>query len=150
MRLTAATALLLIAASATPVSAQFAPPFPPPGLQGFPTAPNFGQPPLRINLQTTQDSKGYYLTINTGDSDPSAVKVDIDPRGLTIHNSQNSSREVSQASPPGQGYSAYSYSYSSSHSNLGRFIPLPADADSENATREDGEGKLVIFIPRRN
>ena len=149
MKLHKTAALLLLAGSMAPAVAQFPGPFGHPYPPGFAPGQGFGQPAGNIELQTREDDKGYYLTINTGDRQPSEIKVDIDTRGIVVRTVQDASRESQQSTPPGQGYSSYSYSYSSSHSGFTRRLPLPFDADGTNATREDGDGKVTIFIPRR-
>ena len=132
-----------------PTLAQFPGAFGHPRPPGFAPGPGFGQPAGNIDLRTSEDDQGYYLTIATGDHQPADIKVDIGNRGILVRTVQDGSREAQQSTPPGQGYSSYSYSYSSSHSGFTRRLPLPFDADATNATREDGDGTVTIFIPRR-
>jgi len=151
MKLIQTATLLVLAGSLTPVAAQFPGafghhPIPP----GFSPPQGFGQPAAGLDLQTSEDDKGYYLTITTGQLQPAEVKVDIDQRSVIVRTEQSNSREVQQSSPPGQGYSSYSYSYSSSNSGFNRRLPLPGDADTGKATREDGDHQVTIFIPRRS
>ena len=147
MRLIPTTTLLLLAASIVPASAQFPGPYGPPMFAPPPGA--FGPAANAINIDSSEDANGYFLTIHSGDAAASTIKIDINARGITVRTEQNDSREAQQNSPPGQGYSSYSYSYSSSHSGFSRFFSLPPDADSSNATREDGDHKVTVFIPRK-
>lgn len=118
------------------------PPYPPPGMMGFP--PNQG-----IDIRTDQDDKGYYLIIRSPRLAPTQIKVTRYGDSLAIEASSNASREVTQTDPNGGSSYYRSYSYSSGSSNFYRRLPLPPDADSAAMVREDGDHQVSVFIPRK-
>lgn len=138
---------LTLMAALSPASAQIPGPFAPPSPPGPTFAMNQG-----MDIQTREDDKGYYLIIRTQGIAPDQVRVDIQGNQIAIEAGNENSRRVTRNGPGndgrGQSYS-YHYSYSSSSSHTFRRLSLPLDADTGKLAREDGEGQVTIFIPRK-
>ena len=140
--LTGLSLIAVLGSSVAQMPAPFTPPFPP----GANFATTQG-----IDIETRQDDKGYYLIIHTRGIPPKQIKVDTRGNSISIEAGNEQSRKVTRNEPGAgdsrQSYSYYSYNSSSSH--ISRRLNLPQDADTAKVVREDGKGRVTVFIPKK-
>jgi len=86
------------------------------------------------------NSEGYYLTIETGESEAGSVTVGFRGRSIVIGRSEF--RRSKRTDDPG-AFSAVSWS-----SRLSSRLRLPPDADIRRARREEHAGVVTIIVPR--
>jgi HSP20 family molecular chaperone IbpA len=142
------TALVLLAAG-LPAQAQYggSPYY---GYGGY--GPYAGTRTGGVQIQTQREADGYRVVIHAPGR--SADDIHVQARGNALHvNVSGGGRGSSGYQGPmqvpyGQGYS-YQYGYGGGYQQTSRSFTLPRDADTSDMTRQDGEGVVEVFIPRR-
>lgn len=98
---------------------------------------------LGVSVETTDDA--YLVSVETGGTNPDEFQVNTVGRGLTI--SRDSFSQTEQEDTPSEGQS-FRRSFSFSRGSSTRRIPMPADADLAQMSRENTADSIQLRIPR--